>query len=254
MRILIQRFSGLFILLALSLFLTFSTEYFLTPGNLMNIVLQTSILAIVALGVGVTMLTAGIDLSVGSVAAFCGAVAAGLIIKSQLSLWLAIPAAVLAGMSLGLFNGLDGSGLVRVALIDPEGAIRIAPGTTQLVRLAGEYEIVSSLVAHTNHSVSRPRISNHGVGSLPTEFTLEQNYPNPFNPATRIDFYLPEASHVQVTVHNVLGQHVATLADGHFEDGTHGVTWDATGSSSGLYFYRVETVYGVVTGKMMLLK
>ncbi len=106
MRILIQRFSGLFILLALSLFLSFSTEYFLTRGNLMNIVLQTSILAIVALGVGVTMLTAGIDLSVGSVAAFCGAVAAGLIIKSQLNIWLAIPVAVLAGMSLGLLNGL----------------------------------------------------------------------------------------------------------------------------------------------------
>ena len=74
MRNLIQRFSGLFILLALSLFLAFSTEHFLTSGNLLNIVLQTSILAIVALGVGMTMLTAGIDLSVGSVAALCGAV------------------------------------------------------------------------------------------------------------------------------------------------------------------------------------
>lgn len=106
MRGLIQRFSGLFILLALSLFLTFSTEYFLTQANLVNIILQTSILAIVALGVGMTMLTAGIDLSVGSVAAFCGAVAAGLIVKSQLSIWLAIPIALLAGMSLGLLNGL----------------------------------------------------------------------------------------------------------------------------------------------------
>ena len=106
MRNLIQRFSGLFILLALSLFLTFSTEYFLTQGNLMNIVLQTSILAIVALGVGMTMLTAGIDLSVGSVAAFCGAIAAGLMIKSQLSIWIAIPVALMAGMSLGLINGL----------------------------------------------------------------------------------------------------------------------------------------------------
>ena len=106
MRNLIQRFSGLFILLALSLFLAFSTEHFLTSGNLLNIVLQTSILAIVALGVGMTMLTAGIDLSVGSVAALCGAVAAGLIIKSQVTIWIAIPVAIFAGMSLGLLNGL----------------------------------------------------------------------------------------------------------------------------------------------------
>ncbi|MDJ0782116.1 MAG: ribose ABC transporter permease [Desulfosarcinaceae bacterium] len=106
MRGLIQRFSGLFILLALCLFLSFSTEYFLTQRNLVNIVLQTSILAIVALGVGMTMLTAGIDLSVGSVAAFCGAIAAGLIVESQLGIWLAIPVAVVAGISLGLLNGL----------------------------------------------------------------------------------------------------------------------------------------------------
>jgi ribose transport system permease protein len=104
--VLLQRFSGLFILLALSLFLTFSTEYFLTQGNLVNIVLQTSILAIVALGVGITMLTAGIDLSVGSVAALCGAVAAGLIINSGLSIWIAIPAALLVGLAAGLLNGL----------------------------------------------------------------------------------------------------------------------------------------------------
>ena len=105
MRGLLQRFSGFFILLALSLFLSFSTEYFLTQGNLMNIVLQTSILAIVALGVGMTMLTAGIDLSVGSVAAFCGALSAGLIIKSGFGIWIAIPLALAAGMSLGLLNG-----------------------------------------------------------------------------------------------------------------------------------------------------
>ncbi len=103
---LIQRFSGLFILLALCLFLTFSTKYFLTSGNIMNIVLQTSILAIVALGVGITMLTGGIDLSVGSIAALCGAIAAGLIINSQLSIWAAIPVSLLAGLSMGLLNGL----------------------------------------------------------------------------------------------------------------------------------------------------
>jgi ribose transport system permease protein len=105
-RSLIQRFSGVFILLALCIFLTFSTEYFLTQANLMNVVLQTSILTIVALGVGITMLTGGIDLSVGSVAALAGAVAAGLIIKSQVAMGIAIPLALTAGLAMGLLNGL----------------------------------------------------------------------------------------------------------------------------------------------------
>ena len=52
------------------------------------------------------MLTAGIDLSVGSVAAFSGAISAGLIIKSGFTIWIAIPLALMAGMSLGLINGL----------------------------------------------------------------------------------------------------------------------------------------------------
>lgn len=105
-KVVVQRFSGVFILLALSLFMAFSSEHFLTQANLVNIVLQTSILAIVALGVGITMLTAGIDLSVGSVAALCGAIAAGLMTQNELAIWLAIPAALLIGLLAGLVNGL----------------------------------------------------------------------------------------------------------------------------------------------------
>jgi ribose transport system permease protein len=105
-RIVAQRFSGVFILLALSLFMAFSSEYFLTQGNLINIVLQTSILAFVALGVGITMLTAGIDLSVGSVAALSGAVVAGLMTQNEMAIGFAIPAALLVGLLAGLVNGL----------------------------------------------------------------------------------------------------------------------------------------------------
>jgi hypothetical protein len=155
---------------------------------------------------------------------------------------------------LGLFSGVNERGLVQVALIDPEGANRLTSGTTQLVRLAGEFEIVSSRVAHIDHSVSYPRISDHPGASLPSEFTLEQNYPNPFNPDTRIRFSLPVPSHAKLTVYNVLGRHVSTLADGYFEAGTHTVTWNAAGISSGVYFYRVETDRNTASRKMLLLK
>ena len=91
---------------------------------------------------------------------------------------------------------------------------------------------------------------------LPTVFALEQNYPNPFNPATKISFDVPAASHVRISVFNVLGQQVGTIVNTELEAGTHSATWDAgsKGLASGLYFYRMKAGDFVQTRKMMLLK
>jgi len=68
-------------LILLFLFVVFSllAPRFLSVSNLINVLLQTSIVAMLAIGQTIVMLTAGIDLSVGMVAVFCGAVAAGLV-------------------------------------------------------------------------------------------------------------------------------------------------------------------------------
>ncbi|MFH1687738.1 MAG: PKD domain-containing protein [bacterium] len=89
---------------------------------------------------------------------------------------------------------------------------------------------------------------------IPEDFSLTQNYPNPFNPTTEIAFSLPQASKVNLTVYNVLGQQVATLADGEYAAGRHVVTWNALSNASGVYFYRLDSDYGVISRKMMLLK
>jgi len=74
---------------------------------------------------------------------------------------------------------------------------------------------------------------------LPNSFFLDQNYPNPFNAATVITYGVPEDAHVHIGVYNVLGQRVATLADGMHTPGRYEATWDPKGLASGAYFYRM---------------
>ena len=76
---------------------------------------------------------------------------------------------------------------------------------------------------------------------VPEAFTLEQNYPNPFNPTTVIPFTLPQAGGVTLTVYDLQGRRVATLAQGHYPAGTHEVSFDASHLASGVYLYRLET-------------
>ncbi len=89
---------------------------------------------------------------------------------------------------------------------------------------------------------------------MPVEFELAQNYPNPFNPTTNIQFSLPEASSVNLVVYNLLGQEVATLANGFMEAGIHKVNFDAANLNTGLYVYKLEANDFVATKKMMLMK
>lgn len=89
--------------------------------------------------------------------------------------------------------------------------------------------------------------------SLPGEYSLGQNYPNPCNPTTTIEFTLPVKSGVFLAVYNILGQHVATLADGGVDAGRHAVRFDGRNLASGLYFYRLNAGMFSFTRKLMLI-
>ncbi|WP_455174838.1 ribose ABC transporter permease [Azospirillum largimobile] len=93
---------GLIVLMAVVAILSPS---FLTVDNLLNILRQTSINAVIAVGMTYVILSGGIDLSVGSVLAFCGAVCAWLV-AGDMSIWLAIPISLLLGAGLGAVNGV----------------------------------------------------------------------------------------------------------------------------------------------------
>jgi hypothetical protein len=88
----------------------------------------------------------------------------------------------------------------------------------------------------------------------PTEYTLGQNYPNPFNPSTRIPFTLAGRNLTRVTVHNVLGQLIATLLDDVRDPGTHTLAWEATGLPSGVYICRMTSGPFAATRRMLLIR
>jgi len=93
-----------------------------------------------------------------------------------------------------------------------------------------------------------------GGGSLPKVFALRQNYPNPFNPNTTIEFGLPQARYITLTVYNLVGEEVATLIAGDRAAGTYKVTWEASGSPSGVFFYRLTAGDHSQTKKAVLVK
>jgi photosystem II stability/assembly factor-like uncharacterized protein len=75
--------------------------------------------------------------------------------------------------------------------------------------------------------------------STPDNYVLDQNTPNPFNPSTKIEYYIPRAGEVKITVFNISGQEVSVLVNEFKNRGVHTVGFNASNLSSGVYFYRM---------------
>src|SRR4030095_7440656 len=89
---------------------------------------------------------------------------------------------------------------------------------------------------------------------VPNHYMLSQNYPNPFNPVTNIKFGLPKGDKVKLAVYEILGREVAVLVNEYKPSGTYEIKFDASGYSSGVYFYKLETRDFTETKKMLLVK
>jgi hypothetical protein len=86
-----------------------------------------------------------------------------------------------------------------------------------------------------------------------------ENFPNPFNPMTTVRFELTRPEDVRVSIVNVAGQVVQTLASRSYPAGTHTLTWDGRdsagrGQASGTYFLRLDTDEGRQTHKLSLVR
>lgn len=77
------------------------------------------------------------------------------------------------------------------------------------------------------------------AGQTVTELAFAIAGANPSRGAPRFRFALPQAGHVTITVHDVSGRHVATLADGEFSAGVHTASWSRGTRPPGVYFARM---------------
>ena len=105
-----------------------------------------------------------------------------------------------------------------------------------------------------------PVASEEGsIAAVPERFELSQNYPNPFNASTRITFGVPRAAPVELTIFNIRGQQVRTLASGQRPAGRHVLLWDGRDDrgrqvASGIYLCRLEAGRQRRSVKMLLLR
>lgn len=125
----IKRFGLLLVYLMLIIGLSLLSDRFLTPSNQINILRQATINGIVAVGMTLVILTAGIDLSVGSVLALSAVIGADLLKRG-----IPVPAAVLAALGVGALAGLVNGIIITRGKIPPFiatlGMLTVARGLT----------------------------------------------------------------------------------------------------------------------------
>ena len=144
--------------------------------------------------------------------------------------------------------------------------------------VTGSYEWTTKSNLYNDESIlifNSPRIANlfyqefhqrykessgHPLGIMnvssvvPGSFILHQNYPNPFNPTTKIKFEIYSNTNVKLSVFDILGKKITTLINGKLNTGVYETEFDASGLSSGIYFYRLETESYNAIKRMVYLK
>jgi hypothetical protein len=97
-------------------------------------------------------------------------------------------------------------------------------------------------------------IEKESIFQSPKDYVLQQNYPNPFNPSTTISYQLPVRDHVSLKVFDLLGREVRTLVNEVQEPGYKSLQFNATGLTSGIYFYRLQAGSFSASKKFLLLR
>ena len=149
---------------------------------------------------------------------------------------------------------------ITVSLFDPierRSYPLFGDSKIQFKRIRDEYDYPFTVLVGTSEYIKGKTADL--IAQLPESFSLGQNYPNPFNPITRIPFTVPVPSHIQLTIYNLMGREVASLANRWYDMGQFHITWDGRDNqgnplSSGMYFYSLESTDFRKAKKLILLK
>jgi hypothetical protein len=118
----------------------------------------------------------------------------------------------------------------------------------------GNYMLKNPLISNLKIILNYNIISGINESPNPSDFCLYQNFPNPFNPETKIKFFIPYRSLVQLNVFDMLGNKVLELVDSELERGTYEEIIRSDKLSSGIYVYELRADNFTKSNKMILLK
>jgi photosystem II stability/assembly factor-like uncharacterized protein len=133
-----------------------------------------------------------------------------------------------------------GTGTFQAMDLTLDGNVIRGWSVTSTGGIAGYYELISGISNNNNQ--------------VPSNYVLSQNYPNPFNPSTKISYSLPKAGNVNLVVYDILGREVAVLVNEFTTAGNHTIDFNASGLSSGVYLYKIQSGNFTATKKMVLVK
>jgi hypothetical protein len=163
-------------------------------------------------------------------------------------------------------NFITGLGSAEGVDFFPNGNILIGNGATHSVKMYESNGVyIEDFIPNGSGGLITPNaivirevnpssVSGEENSSNLNTFVLEQNYPNPFNPSTLISYRLPATSEVTLKVYNVLGKEIDTLVSEELPAGDHEIEFDASGLTSGIYYYQLKAGTFVQTNKMVYLK
>lgn len=153
----------------------------------------------------------------------------------------------LAYAGTGAVGTLDGD-ISEARFNQPNGIVASATGDTLFIsdHIPRSLRMIVGVNGVSTH--------NEDPDELPDGYSLLQNYPNPFNPTTSINFSIPVAEQVALDVFDLNGKKVMELTDRFYSEGTHTISFDAGGLSSGVYIYKLTAGDFSQSMRMSLIK
>ena len=134
----LEKFLPFVVVIVLLVVFSITAPYFLTLRNILSLMLQTSAVTLMGIGVTFCIITAGIDLSIGSVVALTGTVAV-MVALGGVPIWLSLIIGMLSGAFVGLLNGLMVTRLKLPPFIATLGMMLLARGVALTITNAAAY-------------------------------------------------------------------------------------------------------------------